>query len=69
MVFILKFVILFFACGIAMVLVKRLENTSKKLGELHEDLRRNEARLAQHQRSVEQLLAEKAAEAQGKIKS
>ena len=62
MSFVLKFILLFFACGLAMVLLKRLQDTQQKLLDLGKQLERNEKQMAAHRIRMERLAAEKEAE-------
>ena len=65
MSFVLRFIILFFACGIAMVLLKRLQDTQRRLLDLGKQLERNEKQMAAHRLRMEQLAAEKEANSGG----
>ncbi len=58
MILILKFIILFFAVGVAMALVARLSQTQQKLAELHRDLKRTDERLEQKRLELERRQAE-----------
>ena len=60
--YILRLIILFFACGIAMVLLKRLQDTQQRLLDLGKQLERNAKQMAAHRTRMEHLAAEKAAE-------
>ncbi len=50
---ILLFIILFFACGIALVLLKRLLDTVQQLGALRGDLNRNSVSMREHMDALE----------------
>lgn len=69
MQFILKFLILFFACGIAMVLIMRLQRTTQRLAELHQELRKNDEEMAAQRRRLDQMSRENSASSEGEIKS
>jgi len=56
--FILIFIILFFAVGVAMALVARLSQTQQKLAELHRDLKRTDERLERQRLELERRQAE-----------
>jgi len=48
--------LLFIGCGVAVVLVTRLTDGARRLGELHDELRRNDARLQHHLAQFDQLV-------------
>lgn len=50
---ILKTILLFFACGVAMVLCVRLQQMQKRLADLHDELRANDQKMAEHRRDLE----------------
>ena len=55
----LQLIILFFACGVIMTLLRRLKTIGDQLGELHEELRRNNRRLELEKTRLEILAEEK----------
>lgn len=67
---ILLVIVLFFACGVAMLLVARLQKTQQRLAELHSQLARNEDRLTQQRKDLDAMQASMPArENKGEIKS
>ncbi len=59
---ILLIIVLFFAVGIAMALVARLNQTQQRLAELHRDLKRSDEELERKRRELERRAAEIEAE-------
>ncbi len=51
---ILLVILMFFACGIALVLLKRLLDTVQQLGALRGDLNRNSVSMREHMDALEQ---------------
>jgi hypothetical protein len=69
LVLIIKFILFLFFCAVCMVLCLRLQGTHKKLVQLHEQLERNEKRMAEQRRNLEREAVRQEIEAQGDVKS
>ena len=54
---VLLIIILFFACGVAMLLIARLQKTQQRLAHLHSKLANNEEKLNQQRLDLDKLAA------------
>ncbi len=56
----LLFVILIFAMVVAMALITRLLKAQQRLGELQDDLKRNDEEMQRHRRRIDEIAAQQA---------